>query len=350
MESCEHEQVKDRRWLLLLAAAFGTLMLGFVPSAAWLNVTQDDPAGLLGVYALKQLLTVTLLCAVPAFWARLCHCTSVWSLFGLALLAYGVGFFVTKDPVQALYTPLLIAVPGAGLFAVQKLAANNFRAVLYQSALVLLALFGYVCLPTLLSDGDAYLPFRTVIGAYQSLMLKTQTMLGVSAEMPLYEDFTAIMDMMREYKLNAESFGVPVLMLPAMTIGLSNVLFSHLMNRRGGVVLQKLPPFSEWRCERTFVIAALVFAIASYLLQFTGWNGMEALAGVGSMLWRMPCALAGLSAAYWVSVKRRKRWIFVIVCCVSAAMPLFGLMLLALLGMLFSLRKRTNGNEKGTQP
>ena len=351
MDDYQSEQTKDLRWLLLLAAAAGTVALGFVPSAAWLPLGSDsDPVTLLFTYAVKQVLTAALLCAVPALWARLAHRTSYWSLVGLAALAYGVGYWVTKDAVQALYTLLLLAVPGAGLYALQKLKLNNFRTVLYHSALLLIALFGYVCLPDLIASGDAYVPFRTILGAYEQWMQQTQTLLALSEDLPLYEDFAALMELLNTYRLNAEAFGVPVLMIPAMAAGLSNVLLSHLMNRRGGADLVALPPFSEWRCERVFVVAAGLFAIVTFFLQYTEWNGTEALAGVGSMLWRLPCALAGLCALLRLSLRLKKRWIYVIVCCVSAAMPLMAVSMLAIVGMLASLRKQTNVGEDGTQP
>ena len=351
MEFYNREQGNDRRWLLLLAAAAGTVALGFAPGAAWLNAANDgEPALLLGAWGLKQLLTVLLLLIVPALWARLAQRTSILSLLGLSTLAYGVGFWVTKDAVQALYTLLLVALPGVGLFALQKLNCTNFRAVLYESAIILLALFGYVCLPDLIRNGDAYLPFRAVLRAYEQLLGQSLTALGISESSALYAEYQTVIDLLSAYRLNAEAFGVPLLMIPAMAAGLSNVLFSHLFNRRGGATLPKLPPFSEWRCERPFVIGAALFGIVTFFLQYTNRNGMEALAGVGSLLWRMPCALAGLSAARRLSLRAKKTWLFVIVCCVSATTPLMSLPMLAILGMLASLRKRTNVGEDGTQP
>lgn len=338
----------DLRWLLLIGAAAGTVALGFVPSGAWLRLPADgDPVTLLTVYFLKQVLTVLLLCAVPALWARLAHRTTVLALLGLAALAYGFGFWLTKDVVQALYPLLLVALPGAGLYGLQRLQLNNFRTVLYESVLLLIALFGYVCLPYLIAQGDAYVPFRSVIGAYEQIIKEMQAAMAPTEDALAGYD-ASLTNLIAEYRLNAEAFGVPVLMLPAMAAGLSNVLFSHLFNRHGGAALTKLPPFAAWRCERPFVIAVALFGLVTYFLQYTGWNGMEALAGVGSMLWRFPCALAGLSTIRWISLRARKGWIFAIVCCAAATMPMLSLPVLAILGMLSSMRKRTNG-EDGTQ-
>lgn len=350
MDFYKRAESKDLRWLLLIGAAAGTAALGFVPSGAWLAIAKDgDPAALLMAYALKQALTVLLLCAVPALWARLGHRMSYWSLVGLSAIAFGIGFWITKDARTALYTLLLVALPGVGLFALQKLLLNNFRTVLYESVIVLLALFGYVCLPDLIANGDAYLPFRTVIGAYERLAGEMQTVLASMGGTLPYGDLSALAEMAAEYRLNAEVFGVPVLMIPAMAAGLSNVLLSHLMNRRGGAELTQLPPFAQWRCSRTFVIAAAVFGIVSFFLRFTGWYGMEALAGAASILWRFPCALAGLCAIRRLSLRVHKGWIFAIACCIAAAIPMMSLPVLALLGMLSSMRKQTNVGEDGTK-
>ena len=348
MEIYKQTESRDLRWLLLLGVVTGTFALGFVPSGAWLAVSKEsDPFAFLTACALKQALTVILLCAVPALWARLAQRTSAWSLLGLSLVAYGIGFWLTKDAKAALYTLLLVALPGVGLYGLFKLRLNNFRTVLYESIVILIALFGFVCLPDLISSGDAYLPFRNVIGAYERIMQETQTMLAPSEGSVPFADFSAAMELIADYRLNAEAFGVPVLMFPAMLAGLLNVLLSHWMNRHGGAELSPLPPFSKWRCSRIFVIATAAFGIITFFLQYTGWNGTEALAGIASMLWRFPCALAGLCAVCSVSLRVHKRWIFIIACCVTAAIPMLGLPALALVGMLSSVRKQTNVGEDG---
>ena len=350
MESYKRTESRDLRWLLLLGAAAGTAALCFVPSGAWLAVSNDgDPFALLTVCALKQLLTVMLLCGVPALWARFAHRTSVWSLLGLSALAFVIGLWITKDARSALYTLLLAALPGAGLFGLQKLKLNNFRTVLYESVIILIALFGYVCLPHLIESGDAYLPFRSVIGAYERILKETESMLASAGGILPFEEFSALTELVSEYRLNAEVFGIPVLMIPAMTAALVNVLLSHLLNLRGGAELTALPPFAEWRCSRTFVIAVAVFGLVFYFLRYTGWNGTEALAGAASMLWRFPCGLAGLCAMRRLSLRVHKGWIFVIVCCAAAALPIMALPVLALIGTLTSLRKQTNVGEDGTK-
>ena len=77
-------------------------------------------------------------------------------------------------------------------------------------------------------------------------------------------------------------------------------------------------------------------------------NGMAALSGVASLIWRFPCALAGLSAVYGFCAQLHKKWIFVIVCCAAAAVPNLVPTMLAIIGMLASLRKPTTDRTDGT--
>ncbi len=324
-------------WTLL--AALGTVLLAFAPSAAWLSGFD----GTLFAYGMKQAATVLLLLIVPSLWARSAQCVSAWALVPLAALAYGCGLWITKDAAEALYTLLLIALPGAGLYALERMKRSNFRAVLYLTVLTLIALFGYVCLKDLIRNGDAYLPFKRVIALYEQVLREAEQLLGAG------EEPSALMELLTEYRLSANEIGVPILLLPSMAAGLSNVLFSHLWNRRGGADLKPLPAFCEWRCERPFVIAMTALAILGMLLELTGWNGMIALAGAASMLWRFPCALAGLCAARRLSLRVKKGWIFAIVCAGAATMPTVGLLMLAVLGMVASLRKQTNVGEDGTR-
>ena len=348
METYHQPQSNRLRWLVLLGGAVGTLLLVFVPSAAWLNLPADaDPAVLLSTYALKQALTVALLLIVPALWARSAHTVGLWTLPLLAVLAFGCGVLLSKSAVPALYALLLAALPGIGLYSLQRLQLSNFRAVLYESVLVLFALFGYVCLPSLLESGDAYLPFRNVIAVYERILdsIKPFFTLG-TGEVDSY--YQAVCDLVAEYRLNADVIGVQVLLIPAMCAGLSNVLLSHLFNRRGGAELVKLPPFGEWRCERLYVYIATGVALVTYLLGILHVNGMEALSGVAMLAWRFPCALAGLSALWSLGTRLQKRWIFVIACCALLVTPTIGPTLLSVVGMFASLRKPTTDGKDGT--
>ena len=335
-------------WLWLLLAALGTLLLAFVPSAAWLKVPADgDPYALLSAYLAKQFLTVMLLLIVPALFARSAHAFGLWTLVALSALAYAAGYVLTKDLSQALYTLLLAAMPGVALYVLQRMKLSNFRTVLYESVFVLFALFGYVCLKDLLENGDAFLPFKNVISVYER-MAQGFAPYFTSETGALDDRYAALLDIVADYRLNANVIGVPVLTVPAMAAGLSNVLFSHLLNCRGGAELTPLPPFSAWRCERVFVFVTTAITLAAYLLAMTGVNGMESLSSTAMLVWRFPCALAGASAIYGIGVQMKKRWIFVIVCCGALALPTFGLTLLSVAGMIASLRKPTNDRKDGT--
>ncbi len=348
MDVYKQPQSNIARWLVLAGGVIGTLLLVLVPSAAWLNLPDNsDPAALLTVILFKQALTVMLLLIVPALWARSAHTCGLWALPLFAAVAFGLGYALSKNAVSALYALLLAALPGIGLYLLQRLQLSNFKTVIYLSVLVLFALFGYVCLPSLLESGDAYLPFRSVISVYERILENIKPIFTLeNGEIDGY--YQAARDIVAEYRLNADVIGVPTLLVPAMCAGLSNVLFSHLMNRRGGAALKALPPFGEWRCERLYVYLATGVAIVSWVLSMLHVNGMEALSGTVMLAWRFPCALAGLSAMWSLGVRLKKKWIFVIVCCALLLTPTIGPTLLSVVGMLASLRKPTTDRKDGT--
>lgn len=348
MDVYKQPQSNLARWLVLAGGVIGTLLLVLIPGAAWPNLPESgDPAVLLAVMLIKQALTVMLLLIVPALWARSAHTCGPWTLPLLSAVAFAFGFALSKDAIGALYALLLAALPGIGLYLLQRLKLSNFRTVIYTAVLVLFALFGYVCLPSLLESGDAYLPFKSVIAVYERILENMKPLFTLQGgETDSY--YQAARDIVAEYRLNADVIGVPALLVPSMCAGLSNVLFSHLMNRKGGADLTALPPFGAWRCERLYVYLATGVAVVSWLLAMLKVSGMDALSGTVMLAWRFPCALAGLSAIFSLSGRLKKRWIFVIVCCATLLTPTFGPTLLSVVGMLASLRRPTTDRKDGT--
>ena len=347
MDFYKRPQSNTLRWLVFSGAAAGTLLLAYIPCAAWLTVPEGaEPALALFLLFVKQALTVSLLLIVPALWARTAHRCGAWALAVLACLAFGFGYALKKDAAFALYTMLFCTLPGAGLFLLQKGKLTNFRTVLYESVLVLIALFLYLCLPSWIESRNAYLPFRSVVLLYERMVEGLAPY--ASAESGLEGYYTALHDMVTLIKLNPETIGIPALAAVSMCAGLSNVLFSHLLNCRGGAQLVKLPPFSEWRCERVFVFAATGFAVVTYAMALFGVSGMDTLASVALLVWRLPCALAGLSAIRRVSLRTHKNWIFVIVCLSVLLLPSFWATALGLIGMIASLRMRTYDGKDGS--
>lgn len=343
MENSNRTQPTDLRWLLALCAAGGTFLLAFVPSDAWQNGAAS-PEKQLAAVLVKQFLTVFLMLIVPALWARLAHRTTPWVLTGLAALAYGCGVLFCGSASDALFTVLLIALPGIGLYFLQRYKLSNFRTVLYESVLILIALFGYACLPDLIRKGDAYAGAQWVIGLYE----KTFTGIGASASDPAVAQLVSAMrESIGVYKMNAGAICVPLLLTFAMVCGLSNTLFSHLMNRRGGVALVGLPPFHQWRCERWYVILTAGLLIVTLLMRMAGAQNGDALAAVAEPLWRMPCALAGLSTVRKLAMLARKKWVFWVIVVLMVLLPTMTVLLLTAIGMLSSLRKPINVGEDG---
>ena len=343
MESCKQTQSNDRVWPYLLGAVFGTLLMAAVACG-----TGDHGAYTaseeLGLILLRAIAVVLLLLIVPALWARLAHRISPWVLLGLAAFTFTCGLLLSGDAMTALYAVLLIALPGAGLFGLQKLRLSNFRTVLYESFIVLAALFGFLCLNDMVKFGDAYRPFKHVIGLYGTILEEWNALLG---ELGGTQISTAAAELISEVRKSPEALFVPMLMTVAMTAGLSVTLFSHLFNRRGDAELTTLPPFSEWRCERWYVYLAAGFLLVTMLLGAMGVQGGDALSGVAGVLWRMPCTLAGLCTVRSIGLRLKKGWIFWIAIAMLVTLPMFAWMALAVIGMMSALRRPSNAGEDG---
>lgn len=341
MESYHRSKPNDSRWLPMLCAAAGTLLLAFVPSGAWLARAQTPEAQLLA-QAFKALLTVLLLTVVPALWARLAHTVSPWMLAAFGVLAFGGGMLVSGDAKFALYTLMLIALPGAGLYLLQRLRLSNFRTVIYGSFLILAALFGYLCLPGLIEKGDGYGWFRDAVGLFRQT-LEPLNMMDVEVA------GVKVSELIEAYRDNAEAASVPMMLTASMTASLSNTLLSHLWNRNGGAVLTALPRFEDWRCERWYVILTSALAVGALLLSMFGRGTAYGLSSAAEVLWRLPCMLAGLCTVRKIGVQLRRGWIMWIALGALMILPAIAGMLLTVLGMLSSLRKPMNTGENGGQ-
>lgn len=343
MEHFDRTKTTDLRWLLALGAAVGTFLLVFVPGDWWLNGAKTSGETLTAILA-KQFLTVSLLLIVPALWARLAQRVSPWTLILLAAAAYGFGYLFSRDTLSAVYAAAPVVLPGLGLYALQRLRLSNFRTVLYSTFLILAGLFVCACLPDLVREGDAYRSARRILSLYE------ETLAGFElqyAELGGAELFATAMDTVRAFKPNAETLAVPVLLSASMAAGLSNTLFSHLFNRRGGAVLNDLPRFEDWRCERWYVSLAALFSITTFLLSLFGMSSAEPLFTVAEVLWRMPCALAGLCVVRKLGVASHRGWIFWIAIAMLLTLPPIALMILAVVGMFASWKPSMKNGEDG---
>lgn len=342
MDTYHQTKPKNLRWLFALGAAAGTFLLVFVPGGWWLTGAQKPDEILTAIFT-KQLFTVLLLLIVPALWARMAYSVTPWTLVFLTGIAFGFGLLLSNDWTTALYATLLAALPGVGLYVLQRLKLSNFRTVLYESFLILIALFGYTCLPDLIRNGDAYRPVKWILGLY------TQTLdeMGASFyELGATDLLTTALDSVNLLRMNAETIAVPMLLNASMAAALSNVLFSHLFNRKGGADLTALPRFEDWRCERWYVILIAVFSLVMLLLRLFGVKSADALSSVADVLWRMPCALAGLCTVRKLGIYSRKGWIFWIAIAMLVTLPPIALLILTVVGMLSSLRPIKRDGER----
>ena len=343
MENCNRSELSDRLWPYLLGTAAGTLLTALVACGPG-NHGASAVGEMFGEIVLRAIALVLLLWIVPALWARLAHRVSPWVLLALAAFAFGCGILFSGDAMTALYATLLIALPGAGLFGLQKLRLSNFRTVLYESFVILAALFGFLCLDNMIRFGDAYRSFRNVIGLYGKVLAEWNALLE---ELGGTQISSVIAELIAEIRQYPEVIFMPMLLIAAMTAGLSGTLFSHLFNRNGGAALSPLPPFELWRCERWYVLLSVGLTFVTMLLSILQSPSAEALSGVASVLWRIPCSLAGLCTVRYLGQQTGRKWIFWIAVGLLIVLPSAAVMLLALIGMLSAMRKPTNVGEDG---
>ena len=349
MESCKQRKSTAAYWLPALGAAAGALLLVFVPSGVWLSVGKTAAADAqLGASLLKQALTVLLLLAVPALWARTAQIVSPWMLLFLSGMTVGFGMMLLADLRSALFAAMPVVIPGVGLYALQRVKLSNFRTVLYESFLTLVGLYGLVCLPDLIEHGDAYLEVKRIAGLYGQVF-DALVQSSASAEGSAADAVRMLKELIDSYRMNADLICVPVLMGPAMAAGLSATLLSHRLNRNGGAELSPLPRFQDWRCERWYVMGAAAFSLGASLARFSGSQTAEAIAGVAQTALLLPCALAGLAAIRRISRRANRNWPFVLACAGLVLLPGFILNLLMILGILSSLVIRKNVGEDGVR-
>lgn len=338
-------------WTALAALAAAALCA--VPHLS-LAVPEVDPAEaeaaaasvLLAGIVLRTLLFVPLWMIVPSLWARAAHTAQPVILALLSLVAFGTGFLLTRSAPEALYDLALIAPAGILLYVMQRWKLSNFRIVLYGSVALLFGLFVRVSVPTLLSDGDAFLPMRDAVAAYRVLwneavadptVMRALSGAGMPAEQ-LGETLTAL-------KLNAEQYLIGILYYPAAIAALSNCLMSHLYNRRGGAELVKLKPFSEWRVEPAYVYGTLALTAVAYVLTFAGVGYGVALTQLAFAVWTLPMSLAGLCTL--------KRWlkgrpgVFALACVGTALLYTVLGQMLAIVGFMGFMQDRLKERMQG---
>ncbi len=335
--------------LFLAAALLVTAALCFLPRFAPFSVRLATTLGIPTSYVtisntmLSACCMVLLLAVAAALWSRCAWTLGVTSLLGLAVFTFALGYLATSDLLGALWLLLLIGIPSVGLYTMQRCKLNNFRIVIYGTFLTLIALFCYVCLPSLLAEGDAFLPFRSLIGQYAAGIEESKSIL---IESGLFTEATVqdTLDTLTDYKLGAEQFSISVLLYPAMLCALTNCLLFHLFNRDKSAAVLPLPKFADWRVERWFSFSVTIVVLVCLVLSMVGVTFATALSNVFYLLWLYPLALGGLCA-----VKRlaKRRWVFPVV--LVLGIVLFTILgpVLAFVGLFADTYERIRSNREG---
>ena len=342
------EPENKRAYGLLLVAAVATAALAAVPFLPLSlpigtgDAAFDEAAALLHALYLRALLLLPLLAVVPALWARCAWRVHPAALVLLAGAAFATAYYFTQSATEALFLLLLVAPLGGLLYAMQRGGFSNFKITFYGSVLLLGGLFFLLCGTALLQQGDAFVPFRRFVKAAQTVIAPlTQAF----AEDTPIGSFDLIF---RELFNNAETVFVGALYWPAALCALLNVLFSHLLNRKGGASMQPLPPFSHWQVEGTYLLGVLAFCAVSMVLSLARVHFGSALLQVAYMLFLLPMSLAGLCTLRRWTVNRR--WLFVLFCVFAALFYSAAAMMLSTIGMLGFMQEAAKKRMQGGKP
>lgn len=319
---------------LLAAVPFLTLQLPPIESSQALV----DALGLLGTVFVRTVLFVTLLCVTPALWAR-----SAWRwhpavLAGLSVIAFAVGTLL-GGPLQGLYITGMIVPIGIALYVAQRFRVSNFKLVFYGSILILLGLFLLICVPTMISDGDAFLPMRNVVDAYRVIWeTSSADVLAVDSSQMAKTLTENVSAMLLDYKMNANEYLISFLYVPSAIAALLNTLLSHAFNRKGGAELKPLPPFADWMVEPTYFYGALAFLVITGFVSMFGSETAIGLSQTAFILWVMPMGLLGLCTVH--SWTKSKGWILVLVIVGTIVMLPMSLWALTVIGIFGFMRNR----------
>ncbi len=336
-------------WVLLAAAA--TAALCFLPHLhlAFQAAEAEDAElmkafGTLTAFAIQAVLMIPLLCVTPALWARSAWRTHPAALGLLALVAFATGHMAGGFAQEGLYAMLLITPAGVLLYGMQRAGFSNFRIVFYGSVVLLAGLFCQICLPSMIAEGDAFLPLRNLVSAYETeWKYMTELMTGIDASQR--DAAMTIGDMITELKIYPEVSMLQLLYYPAAFAALSNGLLSHLFNRKGGADLKKLPPFEDWQVESGYFYGTLVLTVVAYILTMTGVSYGMGLLRVAYAMWLLPMSLAGLCALKrWT---KSRPWMFILICVFTGLMYSMIGQLLAIFGMLSFMQQRMKRRMQG---
>ena len=315
-----------------------------IPAGELETAELQDAFQILVDFVLRAILIVPLLCVVPALWSRTAWRLTPYVIGALTLVTFVTGYACTGSVKEGLYAVLFIAPAGAVIHLMQRAGYSNFRVVFYGSILILAGLFARICLPSMISDGDAFLPLRNLAAAYETEWnYMAQSITG--GDESRMESAMLFSDMLKEMRVYPEISTLEILYYPAALAALSNGLLSHLFNRDGSAELVKLPPFEEWQVDPAYFYGSLALTILSYAMTMMGASYGMGLMQVSYVIWLLPMALAGLSAVkYWT---KRRPWIFIVTCVLTGAMFSLVAQILAIFGMLRFVQQRMKRRMSG---
>lgn len=280
--------------------------------------------GFLSYYFPYFFLTMLL---VPAFWAAVAfrskHGAAV--LIALSAATYVWGLCIGQTPGEALLILGFVAPAGILLYAVQKMKMGNANCTILLSLLMTFGFFLVFCVPSLQAYGNGW----------QALQLFYD-----DALQPLYMNASTA-DMARELVVSMEINYLSLLYSLGAEYALVNVLVLHLLNRRHKAMdLCPMGAFGSWRFPRRYALILVVAVNVGVLALFLGQTRFASASNLLIEMLMLPMYLMGAQTIFQLLSVRKSRkaagWLTVLF---TAILLMFGGFLLAMLGLIASLRK-----------
>lgn len=288
---------------------------------------------------------------LPALWAMAMFRTRPQWLALPAAVSLLAAYWLFGDWLAACCFTALAALPALALWLLQKRRVNHVYTAAILAALAVLALYGMVCLPGVLSGEGAFTAvqnmFSEAFAASRALVAATP---GVSET--LAETWSQYLDIFEDA---VPSLIVPTLCALACALALSNLLFFRLFARGRDYGLARMRPFYQWSIPASMTTGLLLFLVASIAVSCAGWEYADGLSGTINVIVGFPLIVQGLSTLD--SLMRRARHNVTLIrtfsyIAIGLLFPLLrsALMMLGCFEQIFHLRERLRAAQAQRPP
>ncbi len=239
---------------------------------------------------------------LPALWAAaMLRVRPQWlALFAAVML--GTAYLLFGDWLMALCLTALAALPALAVCIMQKRRMGNVYTAAAMAGLSLLALYGLVCLPGVISGEGAFAPVQNLFSAAIADTKQTMALLPGLPE-SLLTNWENYIDL---FENTLPCLIVPALCAIACVLALSNLLFFRLFVRKCDFGLAKLRPFGDWGIPRGLTGGLFLMLMAALIVSFTEWEFAAGFSATVNVIVGFPLVVQGLSTLDFFMQRTRR--------------------------------------------